>query len=229
LKITVVLVEPIYGGNVGSVARIMANFGIADLAIVGQFEPDDDDALRMSMHGRHLLEKAVTYDSIKDVPVDIRVGTTGRFTSSEKGESRFAHSPEELVELLKDFDGNVGLLFGREDAGLSNEEIAICDIVASIPAEPDYPILNLSHAVGIFLYEFSRGNWELPEKEEASAAERDLLVARARELLEMLEYDDARRERVETYFRRIFGRAVITKWEYHALMGFFGDLMDGHE
>jgi len=225
LKITVVLVEPIYGGNVGSVARIMANFGITDLAIVGDFEPDDD-AMRMSMHGRHLLEKALIYDSITDVPVDIRVGTTGRFTSSEKGESRFALSPEDLVEHLKDFTGNVGLLFGREDAGLSNEEIAVCDIITSIPAQPDYPILNLSHAVGIFLYEFSKGKWDLPEKEEASASERDMLVARAAELLGILEYDDARRERVETYYRRIFGRAVITKWEYHALMGFFGDIIE---
>ena len=225
MKITVVLVEPIYGGNVGSVARIMVNFGVTDLAIVGDFEPDDD-ALRMSMHGRHLLENIMTFDSIEDVPVDIRVGTTGRFTSSEKGESRFALSPDSLVEHLEDFTGNVGLLFGREDAGLSNEEIAVCDIITSIPAEPDYPILNLSHAVGIFLYEFSKGRWELPVKEEASASERDLLVARAAELLEILEYDDARRERVETYYRRIFGRAVITKWEYHALMGFFGDIIE---
>ncbi len=225
MKITVVLVEPIYGGNVGSVARIMANFNINDLAIVGDFRPDDD-SMRMSMHGRHTLENAMYYDSIQDAPVDIRVGTTGRFTSSEKGETRFAHTPEALVEHLSDFTGNVGLLFGREDAGLSNEEIAVCDIIASIPAFPDYPILNLSHAVGIFLYEFSKGNWDLPEKEEASASERDRLVERAAELLEILEYDDARRERVETYYRRIFGRAVITKWEYHALMGFFGDLID---
>ncbi|HID73585.1 MAG TPA: RNA methyltransferase [Thermoplasmata archaeon] len=221
--IVVVLVRPQHPANVGSVARVMANFGVTDLHIVGDL-PLDDTAYRLAMHGRHVLDRARWHEAVADVSVNIRVATTGRFSTNPKRERRLALSPEEVASRLSEHAGTVALIFGPEDHGLSNEEIRDCDLVSSIPADPAYPILNLSHAVAIYLYEISRHRWPLPDREAASAAERDLLFGRIDGLLTTLDYDKARRERVRTYLRRILGRAGVTKWEYHALMGLFGDL-----
>jgi len=65
------------------------------------------------------------------------------------------YSPKELRERVKDADGRISILFGRENWGLNNEEVKRSDMICTIPTAEEYPILNLSHAVGIVCYEFS--------------------------------------------------------------------------
>ena len=70
------------------------------------------------------------------------------------------YSPKELRERIKDVDGRISILFGRENWGLNNEEVKRSDMICTIPTSAEYPILNLSHAVGVVCYELS--NLPLP-------------------------------------------------------------------
>jgi len=226
LRFAVVLVRPLYSGNLGSVARVMANFGIERLYVVGDLGPDDESRM-MAMHGLDVLEGLRNFATLAEVPIDVRVATTGRVSTSEKRERRFAVAAADLRGRLMEHGGTIGIVFGPEDSGLSNDEVEMCDIVATIPATPEYPILNLSHAVAIFLYELSKQSWDLPVKEMATAEERDCLLRRVEEVMEWLGYDGPRKERVSTYMRRILGREGLTKWEFHGLMGLFSDALNG--
>ena len=154
LETTIVLVGPKNEGNVGAVARAMKNFGVSRLVLVDPC-PIGDEARKRAMHGEDILLRAITVDSLEDGlrQVDFVVGTTGIATRSEKRFSRIAVTPRDFARRLSAMDGKLAILFGREDFGLSNEELTRCDLLVSIPAVPRYPILNVSHAAAIVLYE----------------------------------------------------------------------------
>jgi len=115
-------------------------------------------------------------------------------------------------------DGTLAILFGREDFGLLENELERCDILVSIPAADRYPVLNISHAVAIVLYEMFEGG-EAHGPREASGAEKEHLHAAFRELLAATNYRAHLRGRTQIMFRRLIGRAVPSKWEFHTLMG----------
>ncbi|HYS71685.1 MAG TPA: RNA methyltransferase, partial [Thermoplasmata archaeon] len=145
-ELIIVLVAPKNEGNVGAVARAMKNFGAHRLVLVDPC-PIGDEARRRAMQGGEVLERAVTAASLDDAlrRADLVAGTTGIATASEKKFLRIAVDPREFGERVAAVDGTVAILFGREDFGLLDEELARCDLLVSIPANPEYPILNLSH------------------------------------------------------------------------------------
>ena len=157
LTFRIVLVEPIYSGNVGSVARVMKNFGFEELVLLNPCELDRPAHL-MAVHAYDIIEKARIEFSLKDALKDsnIIVGMTGLPGKTDNKHFRIpAYSPKQLKEKLAGNSGVVSLVFGREDAGLRNEELEICDLIVNIPTSPIYPSMNLSHAVAIVLYELS--------------------------------------------------------------------------
>jgi tRNA/rRNA methyltransferase len=247
MKFAVVLVEPLYQGNVGGVARSMMNFGIHRLIIV---QPCilGEDARRRAKHGARLLDDAEIFQdfpsAIRDL--DFCVATTGIRTEDARNHTRTHQTPEELCDILeaqKDRDITVGLVFGRENYGLYNEELALCHLVTSIPSSPEYPILNLSHAVTILCYQIYRrllsndlvaqesgeGERIIPAggSVDQEAEERDPefflegMVESFSRILELVNISARRKEITEVALRRVLGRALITEWEYHRLMGFF--------
>lgn len=218
----VVLVEPRVEGNVGAVARAMANFGFADLVLVNPC-PLGDEAFRRSKHGRPILESART---AKDLDaslegVDFVVGSTGISTTREKAFHRQSLYPWELAHVLQGVEGCVALLLGREDYGLYNEELDRLDILVNIPCNPDYPIMNISHAAAVLLYELHRssGPRASTRPRQASGFEKERLHAAFHELLGAIDYPGHKWRRTEVMFRRLVGRATPSKWEFHALMG----------
>ena len=224
ISLHVVLVDPIYEGNVGFTARVMKNFGFSSLIIVNGPRLGNH-AIRFAMHGRDVLKGARHLSTLDDLELDYLVGTTGRTSAATKKEIRYAVSPKYLRDHITMIQGEIGLLFGREDKGLPNEVIRICDLVVTIPANPHYPILNVSHAVAIILYELTCGDWSLPKKEIATTEEKEVFLQTFSDIVERLDYDPARKRRCEIYFRRLIGRAVLTKWEFHTLMGVFRDTL----
>ena len=219
-RIHVVLVEPKYEGNVGAVARAMKNFGVADLRLVKPCAIGEE-ARRRAMHGIDILEAATPHDSFLAAigGMDLIVGTSGVSTASEKKFRRQATTPRELAGRLGEFGGDVALVLGREDFGLLNEELTPCDVLVTIPASADYPILNVSQAAAILLYEIRAAQAEVPHPRRASAEERDKLYEAFDDLLTETRYPEHKRERTEVMFRRMMGRASPSKWEFHALMG----------
>ncbi|UCC92502.1 MAG: RNA methyltransferase, partial [Thermoplasmata archaeon] len=175
--LVVVLAEPKTPGNVGAVARAMANFGLFRLRIVAGV-PLDEDAYKRALHAAPILEAAKTFDDFGSAleGLDFTVATSGIVNINDKRHVRNALTPAQLAERLAPMEGTVGLVFGREDYGLYTEELSACDVVVTIPTSPDYPVMNLSHAVAVLLYELHR-DVPLPhETIKASEAERDLLL-----------------------------------------------------
>ena len=94
------------------------------------------------------------------------VGTSGIITYGDKHFIRIPITPRELAERIKDQEDEVALVFGREDIGLTQEQLTRCDILVNIPSNEEYPILNLSHAATIVMYEIfaSHGKPSNPKK-----------------------------------------------------------------
>lgn len=220
-KVRVVLIEPKHEGNVGAVARAMKNFGVSELRIVGDLALGEE-ARRRAMHGLDVLTAAKRVSSIGEsiADVDLVVGTSGVRTDSEKKFHRQATTPRDLAARLAVYDGGAALVFGREDYGLFNEELLECDILVTIPAHPEYPILNVAQAAAILLYEIHNAGAEARRPRlAASGEERSTLYEAFDDLLAATNYPGHKRDRTKVMFRRIMGRAAPSKWEFHALMG----------
>lgn len=218
--LVVVLAEPKTPGNVGAVARTMANFGISQLRIA-QGVPLDETAYKRALHAGPILQEAKHFDDFASalVGLDFTVATSGIVNTNDKRHIRNALTPAQLAERVAPMEGTVGLVFGREDYGLFTEELSQCDVVVTVPTSPVYPVMNLSHAVAVLLYELHR-DIPLPhETIKASEAERDRLLAAFDDMLEATDYPAHKVDSTRVMLRRIIGRSTLSEWEYHTLMG----------
>ena len=219
------LVEPQHPGNVGAVARVMANFGCDELLLVGGCEIDDD-AMARAKAGQPLLESARRIASLKEALVEtpVSVATSGIVPKGDSRWQRAPHPVQELADLLKGREP--ALVFGRENHGLDRGELALCDLTIQVPTSPEHPVLNLSHAVGIVLYELFRNDaFQRPYRPDVvERQEIDLLVERIMEAVRMSRFAKRRLPRAETTLRRVLVRGEIDEWDYETLMGMFKEL-----
>ena len=229
-RFRIVLVNPKNDGNIGAVARVMRNFDFDELFLV---EPCDitEEAFKRAKHGGDVLRNAKTTGNFDAAlkSCSLVVGTTGIVTDSEKHFVRIPLTPREFAEKMKGNDGLIALVFGREDLGLSQDELAKCDTLLHIPASRDYPVLNLSHAVAVVLYELCLIEARTFSPSEATDVEKKKLFEFFSDLLEAIEYPEFRREKTNIMFRRLMGRAVPTKWEFYTIMGVIGDAVKNIE
>lgn len=230
----VVLVEPEHEGNIGAVARSMANFGFEDLCMVNPC-PIGEEAYKRAKHAGDILVRAAIVDTVEEAVkgCSLIVGTTGIVTHGPKHYIRIPMTPNQLATKTADHEGHIALLFGREGLGLSQEELSRCDLLTHIPSDDSYPVLNLSHAVTIVLYElYLLGGHKSARPPVSSEEERELMYKFFGELLVAIDYPVFRRENTEIMFRRMMGRAVPTKWEFCTIMGVLGDatkIIDGRK
>ena len=224
MSVRIVLVGPKFEGNVGAVARSMANFGLDELYMVNPCDIGDE-AYSRSKHGKQVLLDAVTVTDLEDAIKDcfLVVGTSGIVTEGDKNYVRIPISARELSERLNGYEEKVAVLFGREDQGLFQNELAMCDMLVSIPASKEYPILNMSHAATIVMYELFQNSSFLKQPRSADEVERTLLFKQFDSLLEAIDYPEHRKERTAIMFKRMLGRSVPSRWEFYTLMGVIGD------
>lgn len=219
LDVRVVLVEPLYQGNVGSVARVMKNFGFSDLVLVNPCKLEGE-ARAMSSHARDVLENALITGSLAKAIEDANlvIGATGITGLKQDEHLRLpAYEPREIKEKLKGMGGTVALLFGREDNGLTNDELKTCDMILSIPASNEYPIMNLSHATAIVLYELSDAR--VGDKPLAEQFDLKLLHEHIAEVLEDIGYPAHKKNKTLLMFKRILGRSQLIPREVQTLRG----------
>ncbi|MCL1984681.1 MAG: RNA methyltransferase [Methanomassiliicoccaceae archaeon] len=221
-NIRIVLVGPKFEGNIGAVARSMANFDLDELYLVDPCEIGDD-AYRRAKHGSHLLRDAVTVNTLEEAVggCSFVVGTSGIVTKGENNYVRVPMAVSDFAEKMNDFEGKAAIVFGREDIGLLQDELARCDLLITVPASETYPVLNLSHAATIVMYEISGCVAASPTPAEPD--ERERMMRFFDDLLDAIDYPEQRRGTTAVMFRRMLGRAVPTKWEYATLLGVFGD------
>ena len=216
----VVLVEPLNDGNIGAVARSMRNFGLEELYLVRPCAIGEE-ATKRAMHGIEVLKKAQIVFDEKDAfeGTDFVAATSGVSTSNDKHFSRIALTARDFAGKIKGTEGTVALVFGREDFGLDKEMIKRCDFLVTIPANPSYSILNISHAAAILFYELYASGVEKWEPKSAGSIENEKLHEYFSMLLDAIDYPPHKKEKTKVMFRRLMGRAVPTTWEFHTLMG----------
>ncbi len=151
-RIQIVLVGTQDGANVGSVCRAMKTMGITHLALVGDREYDENRVRTLALHARDVWENAKRYGSLSEA-----LATSVLTIASTRRQGKFRKdsvlNPEQLATRVQSTgEGLVSIVFGRESDGLTDEEVAQCAAVVSIPTSDDFPSLNLSQAVQIITY-----------------------------------------------------------------------------
>ncbi len=231
--LTVVLVEPETPGNIGSVARVMKNFGFTNLLLVNpQCDHLDGEAYGRAMHARDVLKKAVVAKSFGDCirAFDYAVATTSDL-GSDYNVVRSPITPNQLASQLGRFgsSGNgskakIALVFGREGTGLTTKEVESCDLVVTVPSSKKYPSLNLSHAVAIVLYELFRNSKAVKVSSHislASAKEKKVAMSMVNQILAGMDFAlNSKKETQVKVWSRLISKAFLTKREMYALLGF---------
>ena len=151
------LVEPSGPLNIGSVARLCGNFGVKELRLVApRCDYNNEEAMRMAVKGRKFIETAQTFPSLINAIADCPkvMATSGRIDHGELP----LEEPEKAVNWFLDSpkSSNLALIFGREDNGLTNQELVLAQKILTIKTIATYRSLNLSHAVAIVLHEIQR-------------------------------------------------------------------------
>ncbi|MEQ8857765.1 MAG: RNA methyltransferase [Pseudomonadales bacterium] len=229
-RIRVVLVEPSHPGNIGGAARALKTMGLSRLAVVNPKRFPDPQAEWRAAGATDVLDAVEVFDSVADAIADCHwvVGTS---TRSRRIPWPVKSAAEVAADILaRPADQRVAVLFGRETNGLSNEELQCCHCHLQIPANPEYPSLNLAMAVQVVCYELfeqsgivtPQAGWDQPP---ASAAAFDDFIEHLKTVLvngEFLDPDNP--GQTLTRLRRLFLRAGLDEKEVAMLRGVLRDL-----
>ena len=199
--------EPEYAGNIGRIARIMKNFGAEDLYLVNpRADHLSTEARRYAMRAQDVLESAVVVDDLSKALRGTSIGTT-----AVTGRYRNLFSPE-LLSRNFSMGSDISLVFGRESSGLTREELDMMDFLVRIPTRREYRALPLPVAVGILLYELSKGK-------RRSEADYSVLLSFFRSMA----YKAGARnpDKIVRTFESILRRANATQKEVGALIKVF--------
>ena len=157
--INIVLVETSHPGNIGSVARAMKTMGLSKLSLINPRKFPSGEANALSGNATDILENAQIYKTIEDA---IKTSTFVYATSSRNRTIQWPTvNVEEGAELIINqttAEKEISILFGREDRGLTNEELQLANTHIEIPANPDYPVLNLAMSAQILSYEIFKAS-----------------------------------------------------------------------
>lgn len=221
-NIYIVFVECETPGNIGFLARTMANFGLKNLVLINP-PTLTNDAYYQATHGKYLVENAKIYKTLDEFyqsqRIDFKVASTG-MAGGSYNLSRIPLRPEELGKSIN-VSNKIAILFGREGNGLTNAEIDDCDICVSIPTDPTYPIMNISHAAAIIFYELfkNRHEYGVEGLSESIPLEKEYLVKDMKELIDRLDIPDHKKRNGLKTFNNIISRAFITGREAHTFKG----------
>jgi tRNA/rRNA methyltransferase len=228
-RISFVLVEPQQPGNIGSCARALANMGLSRLVLVSPPDHRGGDARRMAMGGSAVLEQARVTRSLPQALAEtgLVIGTTRRTGKNRGPLLGIEAAAARAVDAAR--EGNeVALVFGREDSGLTTEELDACGLLATIPADASYPSLNLAQAVLVAAYEVRRaaGVEQSPEPRGlAPANEVEAFFGQLAEVLEEIGFLNPQNpEEVMHALRRLYGRAALEPREVRILRGILSQM-----
>src|SRR4051794_27742533 len=236
----VILVEPQLGENIGMAARAMGNFGLTRLRIV---KPRDgwpnSSAQRAAAGADHILDKVELFDSVEAAVAGctLVLATTARAHDQAKPVIGPQEAAQQIVREIAS-EGRVGLLFGRERAGLLNEEVALADRIVTFPVNPAFASLNLAQAVLLMGYEWFKLAtadalpFAMPQRSERASQHQmqaffDNLV-RELDKVEFLRPAE-KRDTMLVNLRNIFARMEPTKQDMHTLHGVVMAIAEGRK
>tara|TARA_B110000503_G_scaffold143585_1_gene246066 strand:+ start:24055 stop:24804 length:750 start_codon:yes stop_codon:yes gene_type:complete len=229
-NIRIVLVNTTHPGNIGGAARAMKNMGLAELYLVEPKEYPAPRAVWRAAAARDILDGATIVETVDEAIADcgLVVGTSAR----ERRIPWPLLNPRECGEKIyrESATHKTALLFGREDRGLTNEELQKCHYHVHIPSNPDYSSLNLATAVQVLAYEVRMASladeqsnlpaltdWDQPPVKSADLEYFHEHLATT--MAELKFYDPENPKQVLTRMRRLFNRVRMDEMEVSILRG----------
>ena len=231
-NISFILVGSTHPGNIGAAARAMKNMGIHQMGLVSPKEFPHEKAFFRAKAATDVLEKAVIYKSLKEAISETKlvIGTSARNRKVPWPIVSPSEAAEEIVSFSKTSETKTAVVFGREDRGLTNEELGLCNLHVHIPSSDEYPSLNLSQAIQIIAYEIrlkalssegklKKQEWDVPL---AKNVEIEKLIEHFEELMQDVEFYKADNPRqLLTRVRRFFKRSKLDHIEANIFRGVF--------
>ena len=224
-RIRIVLVAPSHPGNIGASARAMRTMGLRSLVLVAPRRFPDPEAVALASGAGDLLEHARVVATLDDAlaGVSLAIGLSAR--PREFAGRVLAVRDAAREAIANAVHGDIAFVLGTEMSGLSNAELERCAIVATIPANADYPSLNLAAAVQVVAYELrvaaTDGHvWRAPRFAPATTDEIEALYAHGeRTLVAMRILNPEMPKKLLPRLRRLFARAGLEKEEVNILRG----------
>ena len=223
---SVVLVEPMYGGNLGSVARVMANFGLRDLTLVNPSPGilDDPTLGPMARGALDRVRSARVCTSLEEALSDaeIALGFSTRLGKRRREPLELRAAVERIAAEAP--EACVAAVFGREDRGLTTSELDRCHWLVRIPTHPAVPSLNLAQAVGLFAYEVYQrrraGMAPSANRQVASVAQMEGMYEHFQRVLQAIGFIEEKSPgRMMNQIRRIFSRRLPDPRDVRILRG----------
>ncbi|MCE4625587.1 MAG: rRNA methyltransferase [Desulfurococcales archaeon] len=203
--------------NLGMIARLADNFDVDELYLVAP-KASIEEAREYAVRAAYRLDEAIIVGALEEALQDVSLSIC---TSAKAGGSilREPIPPWDAARLAVEARGVVALVMGRESVGLTRREIAMCNLLATIPASQKYPVLNLANATAIMLYEFYKARRE-PRGAGSPVSPRTIriLEAYARALSSLLVQDPIKRGDVVLSIRRIASKNISSKREVENLL-----------
>ena len=224
-NIRVVLVGTLYTGNVGSSCRAMANMGIRNLRLAApNLQNSWEEGERMAVHATDIMAAREEFASLEEAVADCVavVGTTAREGLYRQHVKAPRDCAADILSLAA--TGPVAVVFGREDKGLLNEEIAQCTHLVRIPVDEGYTSINLSQAVLIMCYELftASGRYRPPQEKAPPApqAQKMQLMKNWQTMLRDIGFmDEKQTDHMMQGIHRIFSRGVFTRDDAAIMLG----------
>ncbi len=221
--ISVVLVETVQPGNIGSAARAMSNMGLSRLKLVSPRGVLSSECLKMAGKAAEIVTGAAVFNSVQEALADenIVIGTT---SSRDRAARQRLYSPREIAPLVLEYAAveKVALVFGSEKRGLTDDHLALCQYLVTIPAHHGHPVLNLAQAVMVLAYEiYNCQDFDLnPQAVLASQQSREEMFEHLERTLLRIGFLSASNPgHIMNSIRRFLGKAELTPRDIQILRG----------
>lgn len=226
-NIKIVLVETSHPGNIGAAARAMKNMGISQLCLVKPKVFPSADATSRASGADNILFDAEVVETLAEAlaPCELVIGASARIRHLGWSEVGPRKGADLLIKAAE--NAQVAVVFGRENSGLSNDELALCDHLLHIPTNPDFSSLNIAAAVQVICYELysaQLGHQEVeapkPEDRPATSDEFEGFLGHFLNTLQSAEFMQLDKNvRLQRRLRRIFQRSDLNRTEVNILRG----------
>lgn len=235
-QIKIILVNTSHPGNIGAAARAMKNMGLQNLVLVKPKEFPHAEATARAAGADDLLEQAVVVENLTDAISDSHfvVGTSARLRSVAWPLSDPRECIEKIIPRLRD-QQKIAFVFGNEQSGLSNEELALCHAHLHIPCNEDFSSLNVAAAVQIVTYELRMSceqkhnnelNYEIESRPVTADEMKKFFVSLEGCLIHLGYLNPSHPKKLMLRLRRLFNRAIIEENEMNILRGVLNSIVD---
>jgi len=229
-QVKIILIETSNSGNIGSTLRAMKTMGFSNLCLVNPKKFPSEEVTALAANASDLIDTVQVVNSLEEAldGCNLVIGTSSRDRKVPwPNESIISASPKIIAEADK--DNVVAILFGREDRGLTNDELQRCNLHVHIPANEDYPVLNVAMSVQVVCYQLlidrtigseikDNQHWDVPS---AEANHVNRLIEHFTDVAEKLEvFNKGNPRQIGARIKRLFTRVGLDEMEVNFMRGF---------